>query len=142
MWMQLLLAMEIDWTTYNIFLSIWIKNIIRLPSFSFVSLTHVCHHTQGWSTQNSLLLITFLWADSQNSMIFIDFSHMWNMHQTVLSRMFSKYMWIQLWFSNMPFYHKVWEHHSLRKECGSIQICTHSIMCTHEFILQGDYISW
>ncbi len=38
-----------------------------LTPFSFVSLTHVCHHTQGWSTQNTLLLINFLWADSQNS---------------------------------------------------------------------------
>ncbi len=32
--------------------------------------------TQGWSTQNSLLLITFLRADSQNSIIFIGSSHM------------------------------------------------------------------
>ncbi len=138
MWMQLLLAMEINWTTYTIFLSIWIKTQFTLPSFSFVSLTHVCHYTQGWSTQSSLLLIT----DSQNSLIFIGFSHMWNIGQTVLSRMFSKYMWLQLWFSNMPFYHKMWEHHSSRRECGSIHICTHSNMCTHEFIWQGDYISW
>ncbi len=130
MWMQLLLAMEINWTTY-----------IKLPPFSFVSLTHVCHHPQGWSPQNSLLLITFLWADYQNIKIFIGSSHMWNVDQTVLSRMFSKYMWLQLWFSNMPFYHKMWEYHSSRQECGNIQICTHSNICTHEFIWQGDYIS-
>ncbi len=107
MWMQLLLAMEINWTTYTIFLNILIKNKLKLPRFSFVSLTHVCHYTKGWSTQNSLLLITFLWADSPNSIIFIGSSHMWNVGQTVLSRMFSKYMWLQLWFSNMPFYHKI-----------------------------------
>ncbi len=52
-----------------------------MPSFSFVSLTHVCYYTQGWRTQKSLLLITFLWADSQNSMIFIGSSHMWNVGQ-------------------------------------------------------------
>ncbi len=114
MWMKLLLAMEINWTTYNIFLSILIKQI-KLPPFSFVSMTHVCHHTQGWSTQNSPHLITFLWADSQNSIIFIGSSHMWNAGQTVLSRMFAKDMWLQLWFSNMPFYHKMWEHLSSRQ---------------------------
>ncbi len=100
-------------------------------------MTHVCHHTQGWSTQNSLLLITFHWADSQNNIIFIGSSDMWNMGETVLSRMFSKYMWLQLWFSNLPFYHKMWEHHSSRQECGSIQICTYSNISTHEFIWQG-----
>ncbi len=105
MWMQLLFAMEINWTTYNIFLNILIKKNILTP-FSFVSLTHVCHHTQGWITQNSLLLITFRWANSQNSIIFIGSSHMWNVGQTVLSRMFSKYMWLQLWLSKKPLYHK------------------------------------
>ncbi len=139
MWMHLLLDMEVNWPTYNIFLSILIKTI-KLSPFSFVRLTHVCHHTQGWSTQNSLLLITFLWADSQNSIIFISSSHMWNMGQTVLSRMFSKYMWLQLWFPNMTFYHK--KVRTSRQECGNIQNCTHSNMCTHEFIWQGDYISW
>ncbi len=114
MWMQLLLAMEINWTTYNIFLSILINKNKKLPQFSFVSLTHVCLHTQEWSTQNSLFLITFLWADSQNSIIIISSSHMWRMDQTVLSRMFSNYMWLQLWFSNMPFYHKMWDHHTLQ----------------------------
>ncbi len=71
--------------------------IPALPPFSFVSLTHVCQYTQGWNTYNSLRLITFLSADSQNSIIFICSSHMWNMGQTLLSRTFSKYMWLQLW---------------------------------------------
>ncbi len=31
MWIQLLLAMEINWTTFNIFLSILIKKKIKLP---------------------------------------------------------------------------------------------------------------
>ncbi len=112
MWIQLLLATEINWTTFNIFLSILINSFVKLSPFIFINLTHVWHHKHGQSTQNSLLLITFLWADSQNSIIFIDSSHMWNMGQTVLSRMFSKYMWLQLWFFNMPFYHKIWEHHT------------------------------
>ncbi len=44
------------------------------------------------------------------------------MGQTVLSRMFSKYMWLQLWFSNMPFYHKMWEHHTHQdKNVGAIE---------------------
>ncbi len=34
------------------------------------------------------------------------------MGQTVQPRMFSKYMWLQLWFSNMPSYHKMWEYHT------------------------------
>ncbi len=55
--------------------------MFKLPPFSFVSLNHVCHHTQGWTTHNSLLLITFLWTDSQNSIIFIGSSHMWNVGQ-------------------------------------------------------------
>ncbi len=94
-------------------------------------MNHVCHHTQAQNTQNSLLLITFLWADSQNSIIFIGSSHTWNMGQTVLSRMFSKYMWLQLWFSNMPFYHKMWEHYTHQEKNVGVfqfaptQICVH-----------------
>ncbi len=142
MWMQILLAMEIDWTTYNKFLSILIKRTLScLHSALLVWLMFVTTHKDG-ALKNSLLLIIFLWADSQNSIIFIVFSHMWNVGQTVLSRMFSKYMWLQLWFSNMPFYHKMWEHRSSRQERGGIKICTHSNMCTHEFIWQGDYVAW
>ncbi len=30
----------------------------------------------------------------------------------VLLTMLSKYMWLQLWFSNMPFYHEMWSNHT------------------------------
>ncbi len=37
MWMQLFLAMEINWTTYNIFLSILIKKKLSSPHSAFLA---------------------------------------------------------------------------------------------------------
>ncbi len=50
--MQLLLAMETNKLNNLEYISKHFNNIFsKLPPFRFVSLTHVCHHTQGWSTQ-------------------------------------------------------------------------------------------
>ncbi len=48
MWMQLLLAMEIDWTTYNIFLSILIKKTNSCPHSALLAgLMFVTTHRDG-----------------------------------------------------------------------------------------------
>ncbi len=67
-WMQLLLAMSINWTAL-------------------------------YRTQRQVLKLHFVWLESQNSIIFISCSHIWGSCQTSLDSMFSKYMWLQLWFS-------------------------------------------
>ncbi len=53
------------------------------------------------------------------------------MGQTVLSRMFSKYMWLQLWFSNMLFYHKMWEHHTYKDKNVGVFKFAHTQTCVH-----------